>query len=70
MTDPYWLAGAQLDLERELAADMYCDEVIDGSGRLLYLDTVVSVSALAEAESRPWDDELLEKQYRRFLHGS
>jgi len=29
----------------ELAAELYVDEVLDGQGRLCYLDTVGSVSA-------------------------
>ncbi len=36
-----------------------------------YVDSVGSVSALAEAEGSPWlDDEELHNQYRRFLNGS
>jgi len=38
-------------LDSEYAAELYVDEVLDGNGQLLYLDNVVSVSALAEAEA-------------------
>jgi len=38
-------------LESELASEMYVDEVLDGSGGLLYLDRVSSVSASPEAEA-------------------
>ncbi len=38
-------------LDSEEAAELYVDEVLDGSGRLLYLDSSGSVSALAEAEA-------------------
>ncbi len=37
-------------LHSELAAEMYVDEVLDGSGNLLYVDRVGSVSALSRAE--------------------
>ncbi len=39
-------------LDSEEASELYVDEVLDGSGRLLYLDRTVSMSALAEAEAR------------------
>ena len=36
-----------------------------------YVDRVRSVSALVEAEAlHVFDDELLDRQYRRFTHGS
>jgi len=55
----------------ELAAAQYCNEEVDGWGRLLYLDKVGSVSALVEVEeSFVWNDRLLDQQYRRFLNGS
>ncbi len=38
-----------VDLGSELAAELYVDEVLDGSGRFQYLDRVSSVSALPEA---------------------
>jgi len=57
-------------MQGELAAEWYADEVLDGSGRLLYLDKVHSVSGPVEVEgSHVWDDQLLENQYRRFLNG-
>jgi len=37
-------------LGTERAAEDYCNEVVDGEGRLLYLDKVGSVSALVEVE--------------------
>ena len=37
-------------LASERAAEDYCDEVVDGGGRSLYLDRVGSVSALVEVE--------------------
>ena len=37
-------------MESELAAEMYCDELLDGSGSFQYLDRSVSVSALDEDE--------------------
>ncbi len=36
-------------LETEEAAELYVDEVLDGQGRFLYLDSKSSVSALPEA---------------------
>ena len=52
----------------EVASELYVDEVLDGSGRLLYLDRVSSVSALPEPELPVWDVHLLEEQHRRFLN--
>ena len=37
----YWMEF----LESELASALYCDEVLDGSGKFQYLDKVGSVSA-------------------------
>ncbi len=37
-------------LASERAAVDYCNEVVDGTGRLQYLDRSGSVSAMAEAE--------------------
>ncbi len=39
-----------LFLASERAAELYVDEVLDGSGRLLHLDITGSVSALVEVE--------------------
>ena len=46
------MTGEQLDFDfmaSELASELYCDEILDGSGRFLHLDSTVSVSALPEA---------------------
>ncbi len=40
-------------LRSELAAEQYCDEVVDGNGFPLHLDRVGSVSALDEDEDSP-----------------
>jgi len=67
----HYLRGCGLFADSERASELFVDEVLDGSGRFLYLDSVGSVSALAEAEgSRVWDGQLLEEQHRRFLNGS
>jgi len=40
-------------------------------GEFVYVDKVSSVSALAEAEAlHVFDHELIDQQYRRFIHGS
>jgi len=58
-------------MESELASELYCDEVLDGSGRLLHLDKVGSVSALAEAEDQ-YGFELIRDILERseILHGT
>ena len=57
-------------LESERASELYVDEVLDGSGRIQYLDSSVSVSGLRRDESaHVWDDEVIEDQHRRFHHG-
>ncbi len=38
-------------LASELASELYVDGVVDGEGRLCYVDRVVSVSALPETEA-------------------
>jgi len=48
MSTPAGSRGDQLHLdfmETELACELYCDEVVDGSGRFMYIDKSVSVSA-------------------------
>ena len=45
------LRSGGLFLDSEEASELYVDEVLDGSGRFQYLDRVVSMSALAEAEA-------------------
>ncbi len=55
--------------DTELAAEMYADDVLDGSGRLCHLDKVSSMSAMPEPEHH-WDSEILKRQERSFNHGS
>ena len=65
------LRSIGFDTSSEVAAERYCDELVDGRGRPLYLDKVGSVSGLdADEDSHVWDDRLLDQQYRRFLNGS
>ena len=45
---PQLSRGVQIDMFSELAAILYVDEVLDGEGRFLYLDSKSSVSALTE----------------------
>ena len=55
--------------ESEVAAELYCDEGLDGKAFSEYVDRVGSVSA-SEAEAETvFDDQLLENQYRRFHNG-
>ena len=42
----------QLDLFSEEASELYVDEVLDGQGRLQYVDSSLSVSASTE-DGRP-----------------
>ncbi len=54
--------------ESEVAAELYCDEGIDGKTFQRYIDRSVSVSALPETEtSMIFDDGVIDEQYRRFL---
>ena len=63
--------GSGLLVEGEEAAELYVDEVLDGSGRFSYLDSTVSMRGLTETEAtRVWDDRLLEDQLRRIHNGS
>ncbi len=55
-------------LRTQRAAVDYCNEVVDGAGRLQYLDKVGSVSALIEPSEPIWVDSLIDQQYRRFLN--
>ena len=59
-------------LASERAADDYCNEVVDGSGRLQYLDSRVSVSGLRRDETffAHVTDQLLLEQSERFHNGS
>ncbi len=55
-------------IETELAAELYCDEVVDGSGKFQYLDRVVSVSAVTET-GNPSVPELDQKGFeQREIH--
>jgi len=55
----------------EGASEMYVDEVVDGQGRLQYIDRVGSVSALPDGRTTLWlPEHLLDEQHRRFLNGS
>ncbi len=56
-------------LDSELASELYVDEVLDGSGRIQYLDSMVSMSALPDP-GPIWVDRVIEEQYRRFINGS
>ncbi len=59
--------------ESEVAAEMYCDEDLDGKEFGRYLDRSVSVSGLVEVEDdfAIWPTDLFtDEQYRRFLNGS
>ena len=56
-------------LVSEAGAELYVNEVLDGSGRFQYLDKVASVSALTEPEPVMWlNEENQDEQYRRFLN--
>ena len=45
-------------MQSELACEMYCDEIVDGHGNVLYLDKVVSVSAPEDGgQSHEYDSE-------------
>ena len=61
------------DLDRYLASERaavdYCNEVVDGMGRRLYLDKVDSVSGL-ELERDPRVLELINAERREASHGS
>ena len=45
-------SDGSLFLSSERAVELYVDEVLDGSGRLLHLDRVGSVSGLIRFDSR------------------
>jgi len=60
-----------LFMASEKAAELYVDEVLDGEGRLLHLDSIGSVSGLRRDENTcvwPSDKEFLE-QSERFHNG-
>ncbi len=57
-------------LASERASRDYCNEVVDGSGRLQYLDSIRSVSGLGLGRDlfELTTEEITEDQYLRFLH--
>ena len=56
-------------LASERAAVDYCNEVVDGSGRLQHLDRVLSVSAFDPIRANLWLPAAeMEEQGRRHLH--
>ncbi len=56
-------------LASERASEDDCNEVVDGSGRLLHLDSVRSVSGARRDEPHHvWDALVIDEQYRRFLN--
>ncbi len=55
-------------LASERASIDYCNEVVDGSGRLQYLDSIGSVSGL-ELERDPRALEVKNSELVRILHG-
>jgi len=60
-----------LFLASEKAAELYVNEVLDGEGRFLHLDSTGSVSGLELERDTLWpsDQDLLE-QCERFHNGS
>jgi len=60
-----------LYLRSESAAEHYVDEIVDGSGRLQYLDKPLSMSALTETETDyDYDPTHIELNRRLIPHGS
>ena len=58
-------------LASERAAVDYCNEVVDGAGRVQHLDRSVSVSALVEVEDDfDYDPTHIEFNRRLIPHGS
>ena len=65
------LPGFTAFLQSERAAEDYCNEVIDGEGRLQYLDSHGSVSASVEVEvDADYDPTHFELNRRLIHHGS
>ncbi len=55
----------------EIASELYVDEVLDGSGRLQYIDTMGSVRGLDLDRDPMWpSDKYLDEQVRRDLNAS
>jgi len=60
-----------LFLGSEKAAELFVDEVLDGSGRFQYLDKSGSVSAMVEVEDDfDYDPKHVELNRRLIHHGS
>ena len=57
-------------MQTELASELYVDEVLDGAGRIQYLDRSVSVSASTGPALHWLAGADLDSQHRRFLNGS
>ena len=58
-------------LRSEEAVEDYCDELVDGGGHQLYLDSPVSVSGLIEIEDDcDYDSTHVEFNRRLILNGS
>ena len=58
-------------MRSEQASRDYCNEVVDGAGRQLYLDTTLSVAAFDPIRfSLELTDEQLDEQCRRHFHPS
>jgi len=43
-------SDSELWIQTELAAEMYTDDLVDGKGQPLYLDSIVSMSGMVEVE--------------------
>ncbi len=57
-------------MESEVASEMYVNEEVDGSGRLLYIDKVGSVSGLVEVEDDFDYDPTHIELNRRLIHNA
>ncbi len=55
-------------LESEKACELYVDEVLDGAGRIQYLDSTVSMSAMVEVEEDCDYDPTHIELNRRLIH--
>ena len=62
--------GLEETAQRSLEGLEVCDVPLTGREQSVSLDSPVSVSGLRRDEIRlPFDDELIDNQYRRFLGG-
>ena len=66
----YFTRVGEVFMASELASEMYVDEVLDGQGRLQYIDKVGSVSGLIEVEDDFDYDPTHIELNRRLIHGS